>query len=137
MGLVIDTSALVSVEREGSGWEQLLADVAEDPVVLPAIVYGELLVGVRLASSVARGASRRAKIAALVDRVPLVEFGREIAELWAELFAELSGRGRLIPANDLAVAATARHLGFGVLVGGRDEEHFRRVPNLRVRPLVS
>lgn len=136
MGLVIDTSALVSFEREGSGWEQLLADVGEDAVVLPAIVYGELLVGVRLAASPARGASRRAKIAALVDRVPLVEFGREIAEQWAELFAELSRRGQLIPANDLTVAATARHLGFGVLVGGRDEEHFRRVPNLRVQPLV-
>ena len=33
----------------------------------------------------------------------------------------------LIPSNDLAVAATAQHLGFGVLVGPLDEHHFRRV----------
>ena len=41
-----------------------------------------------------------------------------------------------MPANDLAVAATALHVGFGVLVGVRDEAHFRRVPGLQVQPLV-
>ena len=63
---------------------------------------------------------------------PLVSFGREIAERWVELFAELSRGGGLIPANDLAVAATALHLGFGVLVGDRHEEHVRRIGGLRV-----
>jgi predicted nucleic acid-binding protein len=136
LGLVIDTSALVSLERANAGWEEgLLAQLGDEGVVLPAIVYGELLVGVRLAGSAARGARRQSKIAALVERVPLVDFGREVAERWAGLFAQLSRRGDLIPANDLAVAATALHLGFGVLVGGRDERHFRRVPGLRVHTL--
>lgn len=67
--------------------------------------------------------------------VPLVEFGAEVAEHWAELFATLSRQGRLIPANALAVTATARHVGFGVLVGARDEAHFRQVPQLRVERL--
>ena len=44
--------------------------------------------------------------------------------------------GHLIPANDLAVAATALHLGFGVVVGQQDEAHFRSVPGLRVERLV-
>ena len=64
----------------------------------------------------------------------LVEFGREVAERWAELFAQLSRRGELIPANDLAVTATALYLDFGVLVGARDEEHFRRMPGRPVQP---
>ena len=51
---------------------------------------------------------------------------------WAELFATLSRAGQLIPANDLAVAATARALDFGVLVGEQDEQHFRPVPDLRI-----
>jgi hypothetical protein len=38
----------------------------------------------------------------------------------------------MIPANDLAVAATAVHLEFGVLVGPKDEEHYRRIPALAV-----
>lgn len=111
----------------------MLAGIGGEAVVLPAIVYGELLVGVRLAGRTDRAAARRAKIGALVERVPIVEFGREIAERWADLFASLSRRGRLIPANDLAVAATAIQLDFGVLVGARHEAHFRRVPKLRVR----
>jgi len=48
------------------------------------------------------------------------------------LYARLSRRGRLIPSNDLAVAATALDLGFGVLVGPTGEAHFRAVPGLRV-----
>jgi len=136
VGLAIDTSALVSRERAGSSWEGLLADL-DEPVVMPAIVYAELLVGAALAPSAGRGKIRHAKVAALVGRVPLVEFGREVADRWAELFAQLSRRGELIPANDLAVAATALHLGFGVLVGDRDEAHFRRVPGLRVQALSS
>ena len=33
----------------------------------------------------------------------------------------LSEHGALIPQNDMAVAATCRALGYGVLVGPRDE----------------
>jgi predicted nucleic acid-binding protein len=136
VGLVIDTSALVAVERAAFAWERLLAGVEQEAVVLPAIVYGELLVGVELADTAARASSRRAKIDALAARVPIVDFGRQIAERCAGLFVVLSRTGRLIPANDLAVAATALHLEFGVLVGSRDEEHFRRVPGLLVQPLA-
>lgn len=137
MGLVIDTSALAAAERAGSGWADALRVIADESVVIPAIVYAELVVGVELAETPRRAAARRAKIAELVARVPLVEFGREIAEAWGELFALLSKRGALIPANDLAVAATALSLDFGVLAGPRDEQHFRRVPELRVELLPT
>ena len=132
MGLVIDTSALVALERAEIGWDDALSRLGDEPVALPAIVYAELLVGVHLAGSPVRARERRAKIAALATRVPIVEFDAEVAERWADLFADLRRKGRLIPANDLAVAATARRLEFGVLVGPRDEAHFRTVPNLRV-----
>jgi tRNA(fMet)-specific endonuclease VapC len=135
MGYVIDTSALVSLEREESGWDDLVGRLGSEAAALPAIVYGELLVGVRLADDPERAASRRAKIAALADRVPMVDFGKEIAERWSDLFAVLRRSGQLIPANDLAVAATALHLDFDVIVGPNDESHFRRVPSLRVQPL--
>ena len=84
MELVIDTSALVAVERASASWETALSTL-----------------------------------------------GR-----WAELFTTLSRAGHLIPANDLAVAATALHLGFGVVVGPQDEAHFRSVPGLRVERLA-
>jgi tRNA(fMet)-specific endonuclease VapC len=135
VGLVIDTSALVALERMGAGWEEPLARIATEPVAIPAIVYAELLVGVALAGSGKRAAMRRAKIDALVRAAGIVDFDQDIAAQWAELFAELSRQGRLIPSNDLAVAAMARQLGFGVLIGPADESHFRQVPGLRIQLL--
>lgn len=144
MGVVVDTSALVAAERATArkggparlaAWDELLGRLATQEAVLPTAVYAELLVGVQLAGSPKRAAARRAKIDALVVRVPVVEFNAAIAEQWARLFAMLSRRGQLIPSNDLAVAATARHLGFHVLVGPANERHFRRVPGLRVETL--
>ena len=137
MGLVIDTSALVAVERVTGDFAQAAPARAEEAVVLPAIVYAELLAGVHLAGSQPKATGRRSKIEVLVARVPIVEFGREVAEHWAALFAVLSRQGQLIPANDLAVAATAVHLGFGVLVGPCGETHFRRVPELQVELLAA
>ena len=138
MGVVIDTSALVAAERAGTDWEHLLGPhLADEEAVLPTVVLAELLAGVYLADTPARAASRRAKVDALAARVPLVELGRAAAERWAELFALLSRAGTLMPANDLTVAATAIDLDFGVVVGPRDEAHFRRVPNLRVQVLSA
>lgn len=143
MGVVVDTSALVAAERHGepdasahpTAWNRLLGRLAGEAAVLPAAVYAELLVGVQLADGPRRAAARRARIDALAVRVPVVDFGAAIAEEWARLFAILSRAGQLIPANDLAVAATATHLGFTVLVGPSDERHFRVVDGLRVEVL--
>jgi len=113
VGLVIDTSALVAVERAAASWEAALSTLGDEPAALPAIVCAELLSGFHLVRSAARAATRKAKIQALLGRVTVVDFGLAIAERWAQLFTTLSRQGRLIPANDLAVAATAVHLGYG------------------------
>lgn len=136
MGLILDTSALVALERGGRPLTAALARLEDEPA-LPAIVLAELLAGVRLATSRRRAAQRRGKIDALVAPTPVVDFDAEIAERWAELFVILERTGTCIPANDLAVAASALHLGFGVLVGPADEQHFRRVPGLRVVALAA
>lgn len=138
MGLVIDTSALIAVERlagergSESAWAGQFRQLASEPVVIPAIVLAEVLVGVAMADTAVRVAARRARIDAFVAQVPVVDFDSEIAEEWARLFAILSRHGQMIPSNDLAVAATARRLQFGVLVGPSDEKHFRMVDGLRV-----
>lgn len=135
MGLVIDTSAFVAIERQGLRWEDGLPIFADEAVAVPAIVYAELLAGVELADTPERAVARRTKIDALAARVPVVPFGTSTAGRWAKVFALLHRSGSLIPANDLAVAATALELGFGVLVGPEDEAHFRRVPDLRIERL--
>jgi hypothetical protein len=51
VGLVIDTSALVAVERGRVSAKSLESQLADTPVVLPAVVLAELLVGVHLADT--------------------------------------------------------------------------------------
>ncbi|MGI9331552.1 MAG: type II toxin-antitoxin system VapC family toxin [Gammaproteobacteria bacterium] len=67
---------------------------------------------------------------------PIVEFDGVIAERWAMAFADLSREGQMIPANDLAIAATALHLDYGVLVWPRDEAHYRRINGFRCERLA-
>jgi len=134
MGLVIDTSALIEIERALAAGNELIAD-ADEPAVIPAIVWAEGMVGVTLAADEAAAQLRRSRLEAVGAKAPVAPFTAQTAEHYASIFAELHTKGRLIPANDIAVAATARELGFGVLVGAQDEAHFRRVEGLRVATL--
>ena len=132
MGVVVDTSALIALKRAGVRIEERLLEHGDEPAVIPAIVYAELQVGARLAEDAERATLRRARIEALVERVPIVEFDRAIADRWADLFADLTLAGTMIPANDLQVAATGLHLDFAVLLGPMGEAHYAKVPGLKL-----
>ncbi len=131
MGLILDTSALVALERS-AGTEAPLSLPPEEAYALPAIVWAEALIGVRLAADAPRAARRLARLEAIRKVTGIEDFTPLVAEHYADVFVELSRASTLIPQNDMAVAATARALGFGVLVGPDDEAHFRRVSGLEV-----
>lgn len=132
MGLILDTSALVELERSWGSSSPLSLDPNE-VYALPAIVWAEALVGVRLASDAARAARRLARLEAIRSQTGIEDFTPLVAEHYADIFSELSRKGRLIPQNDIAVAATGRALRFGVLVGPADETHFRCVEGLDIQ----
>jgi predicted nucleic acid-binding protein len=134
MGLILDTSALVALER-AMGSSSPLALEPDETYALPAVVWAEALIGVRLAADASRAARRLARLEAVRKITGIEDFTPLVAEHYADIFSELSRVGRLIPQNDIAVAATARAIGFGVLVGPSDEAHFRQVPGLGVRVL--
>ena len=135
MGIVIDTSAIIELERARASWDPILERADDELVFLPAIVWGELMAGVHLADSVPRALKRRDRLNELRHAIPILPFTAEIAELWAELFAELQRAGTPIPANDLCVAATAIAHEHTVLVSSKDEAHYRRVPGATVLKL--
>jgi len=112
-----------------------LALEPDETYALPAIVWAEALVGVRLAADASRAARRLARLEAVRKVTGIEDFTPLISEHYADIFSELSRDGRLIPQNDIAVAATARAIGFGVVVGPADEAHFRQVAGLDVRVL--
>ncbi|NBB80387.1 MAG: PIN domain-containing protein [Verrucomicrobia bacterium] len=134
MGLILDTSALIALERFRAEPDRVTLD-SNEIYVLPAIVWAEALVGVRMAADSSKAARRLARLEAIRRVTGVEDFSDVVAEHYADIFSELSRSGILIPQNDIAVAATARRLDFGVLVGPQDEAHFRRVPNLDVQVL--
>ncbi len=135
MGLILDTSALIAWERaENAGKTVSLGDNEE--LIMPAVVWAEALAGVRLADSAVRAARRMARLEALRRVMGIEPFTAETAEHHADIFAELTQSGTMIPQNDIAVAATARCLGCGVLIGPKDEAHFRRIAGLEIRVLT-
>lgn len=134
MGLMLDTSALVALERDPALWSSERVE-PDTEVGMPAIVWAEALTGVRLADSAQRAARRLARLEAIRRITRIQPFTPEIAEHYADIFSELNREGRLIPQNDIQVAATARALACAVVVGQRDEAHFRRVDGLRVMVL--
>jgi predicted nucleic acid-binding protein len=101
----------------------------------PIPALAPTVVGRRLADTPGRAAQRRARLEALRQHLNPIPFDDAIAEHYADIFAELSLAGTLIPSNDMMVAPTARSLDLPVLVGPRDEAHFRRVSQLRVEVL--
>jgi predicted nucleic acid-binding protein len=132
VAIVLDTSALIEMEKSLTRGEP--PDLPTDEgVVIPVIVWAEALIGARLAATPVRAAQRRAHLGAIRQAADIQPFTPEIAEHYADIYAELSQKGALIPQNDIAVAATCRALGASLLVGPGDESHFRRVPGLRVR----
>lgn len=134
MGLILDTSALIALERSKSGISEVTLD-PEETYVLPAVVWAEALIGVRMAADASRAARRLTRLEAIRRITGIEDFTDQVAEHYADIFSELSREGTLIPQNDIAVAATARRFNFGVLVGPQDEAHFRRVSSLTVHVL--
>ena len=136
MGIAIDTSAFVEVERRGDQLIAALPDNAED-VFVPALVLAELWTGVELADSPERRLERIRKIESLLKGATPLPFSGEVAPTYARIYAALRRAGTPIPSNDLAIAASVVYFGHQILVGPRDEAHFRKVPGLIVRVLAE
>jgi len=134
MGLMLDTSALVALERSALTENRFSLESSE-VYALPVIVWAEAMAGVRMAKDATRAARRLARMEAIRRITGIIDFNPIVAEHYADIFHELSQKGKLIPSNDISVAATARAHGFGVLVGPKDEAHFRRIQDLEVRVL--
>jgi len=102
--LILDTTVLVTADREGTHLDDLLAD--EDDVAIAAITAAELLVGVHLADDAHR-ASRVAFVDDVLATIPIEDYDLPAARAHAELLAHVRRTGRPRGAHDLVIAATA------------------------------
>jgi len=100
MGIIVDTSVLITYERRG------IRDVApslgvDDDVFISVVTVSELLIGVLRADSESRRAKRLAFVERVVAGIPSIDISERVARTHAELHAELMKRGSMIGAHDL------------------------------------
>lgn len=129
MATLLDTSALVILLRRRSPpGTEVVAASARDRIrsgraLLSAITLTELLVG-------ARDGSAEESIGALVERLPVIAFDREVGGLAGRMGRVARASGRTLPLPDLAIAATASWLAVPLLTADGD---FARAVELAAR----
>jgi tRNA(fMet)-specific endonuclease VapC len=106
--LILDTSALIALERGNADPSAVLPDDAD--IAISAITASELFVGVELAEPAYR--ERRSHLVeGALQRVEVIAFDLEIARHHAVLLAHARRSGQPRGAHDLQIAATARATG--------------------------
>lgn len=130
MGLLIDSSVFIAIERAGETPSALFEHIGDEAASLAAISASELLHGVHRADGPARRRRREAFVEAILGSLPILPFTLEEARIHSRLWADLQARGEMIGAYDLLIAATA--LCHGLTLVSRDKRHFPKIRDLKL-----
>lgn len=132
MGILIDTDVFIDADRGRFSLERLTEYKHYGVAYMAAITVAELLAGVRLASSAAQELRRAAFAEAIIEKIPVLEFGQDVARTYANLYSHfLQAHGRHSHnVHHLQIAATAICHGHAVLTSNRAD--LEKVPGLVV-----
>lgn len=134
MGLILDSSVLVTAEREGQNARQMLAGVAgrigETEVALSVVTLIELAHGAARADTTTRRAKRLQFIQELVTAMPIHPVTVSVALRAGQIDGENQARGTRLPLSDLLIGVTAAELGYGVATS--NIRHVQMIPGLTV-----
>jgi predicted nucleic acid-binding protein len=136
MGVILDTSIWVDVERGRLSPADVAAITGNESVYLAPPVIAELQYGVDRAPDAA-SRTRRASALARIRRKPCLIIDRETGECFGRLAAHVDARGR--PSrhrvNDLWLAALA--IQHGMRLATQNAKHFTDIPGLDVLTISS
>ena len=124
MRICLDTSAYSNFRRSQPEIVDILSRA--EWIGMPVVTLGELLLGFR------RGTSWSINNDVLQEflehrRVEILPIDREVAEIYAEIYADRLQVGNPIPVNDIWIAATSA--GFGSTLVTYDQ-HFRSISRI-------
>ncbi len=131
MGVILDTSIWVDVERGRLAPRDVQTITGDEPVYLAPPVLAELEYGVHRAASDAQKA-RRASAVARIRKKPCLVIDKDTGELFGQLAAALdrSGKPSTHRTHDIWIAALAIQHHLRVLT--RNEKDFADIPGLDV-----
>jgi tRNA(fMet)-specific endonuclease VapC len=137
MGIILDTSTLVTAERRGHKvrdiFAQLRAVHGEAETGLAAVTLVELAHGIERAKLDVQRLRRQAFLDDLIADMTIHPLTAEIARLAGKISGQEAERGVTLPFEDLLIGAPALHLGFEVIT--ENIRHFEMIPNLVVKKL--
>jgi tRNA(fMet)-specific endonuclease VapC len=134
MGLILDSSVVISAERRGETVERLIERVVtaagDQEAALSAVGLTELVHGLYRANTSSLRLRRQSFLDELLADLTVYPFTKQTALLAGKLDGEQQSQGVVIPFADLLIGATAISLGFSVLTS--NVRHFRQLPGLSV-----
>lgn len=134
MGLILDSSVLVTAERQGQNARQMLTSVAqrvtETEIAISVVTLIELAHGAARANTPERKAQRQRFIEELQTAMPIHPVTVPVALRAGKIDGENQARGVQVALPDLLIGVTALELGYSI--GTANLRDFRRVPGLTV-----
>ncbi len=130
MGVILDSSEIIALERNRGTVENLVAGREEEPFGISVVTVAELLHGVERADTEARRIRRQAFVEKVIETIPVFPFDTGAARIYARIWASLAQRGFTVGAHDLIIAATAISLDYTVITANRRD--FEKIEGLRL-----
>ena len=133
MGVILDTSVLIALERNLLDMDKLIAHREEESFAISVITASELLHGVYRANIEKRRLKREAFVEKILETFPIYPFDLTVARIYARLWANLVKKGASVGAHDLIIASTAIALGFSVAT--LDLRDYRKIEEVTIEYL--
>jgi len=132
---LFDTDAISELLRRRPlpAYVEWLGTVPREDQYSSAVVIGELYKGAY------RSAARDRHLTNIEERVlsavTVLPYDTATARVFGRIRAHLEDEGQVLPDADLQIAATALHHGLELVTGNL--RHFRRIPDLRIEPVLD
>ncbi|MEP7352370.1 MAG: type II toxin-antitoxin system VapC family toxin [Acidobacteriota bacterium] len=120
--MILDTNALSAF---ADGHREIRPYVESSEIVIPVVVLGEYRYGI---SHSVRRIRYEAWLNTFLPAIQVLEINRETALWYSQIRSELRHAGKLIPANDVWIAALSKQHSLPIL--SRDR-HFDQVKGLQ------
>lgn len=134
MGLILDSSVLITAEREGQNARQILeaisSKVGNTEIGISVVTLIELAHGAARADTPQRKTKRQQFIQELLVALPVHTVTVPIALRTRQLDGENQAKGICLPLSDLLIGATALELGYSIATGNL--RYFEMISGLTV-----
>jgi predicted nucleic acid-binding protein len=134
MGLILDSSVLITAERQGQTVREMLTEISSlagnTEIAISVVTLIELAHGAARANTQERKAKRQQFIQDLLTALPIHPITVSVALRTGTIDGENQARGVRIPLSDLLIGVSALELGYSVATGNL--RHFQLIPGLAV-----